>query len=497
MSDHGKWLIDLERKPVGRLPDGLLPVSGYRPEGRPPEEVAIMEKAGAYNAQYVFFEAGQNGRPSTAQALVFVSDDSDDDQQFAILHRRLWSWGGVPLLYRKTAGLVQLFRCAHKPDFVSPSGQIICKPIKTLSVAASIASDDAWWDATRLRNGTLWDDPAVCRTLMSASKSAHKHLIEAVKQLNKELNEEGILKRHLRRRLLILSLLIAYLEERGVFPTDYFGQFQKGATKFFQVLANGKALVTLLADLEERFNGHVFTLEDADRVSLRGSAQLARFAKLVEAHEEVIAFIGNELPRWRDRPDRKAETSETVLTSQLCSHLNSVTRHAPGWDILQFRMEEPDEKHKGRKIDLVPAPSGVNIWVDGRKHADFDPLLPIECKRLPTPSGTDRDEREYVFSKFGSTGGIQRFKAGHHGSQHKLGAMIGYIQHESCDHWGGRVKGWINELVKVGEAGWASSDHLKQVATDTARRLVVLQSAHKRQKSLADISIQHLWIDIS
>ena len=39
--------------------------------------------------------------------------------KFAELHQRLWSWGGVPLLYRKTLGLVQLFRCAHKPDFVS------------------------------------------------------------------------------------------------------------------------------------------------------------------------------------------------------------------------------------------------------------------------------------------------------------------------------------------------------------------------------------------
>ena len=100
------------------------------------------------------------------------------------------------------------------------------------------------------------------------------------------MNEEGILKKHLRRKLLILSLLIAYLEERGVFTSDYFGQFQRGATRFFEVLANGKALVKLLGALEERFNGHVFVLDDADRDALKGSSQLARFAKLVEGREE-------------------------------------------------------------------------------------------------------------------------------------------------------------------------------------------------------------------
>ena len=109
------------------------------------------------------------------------------------------------------------------------------------------------------------------------------------------MNEEGILKKHLRRKLLILSLLIAYLEERGVLLPDYFGQFRKGATKFFEVLANGEGLVNLLAALEERFNGHVFILDDADRESLRGTVNLARFARLVEGREE----LGGQLTLWQ------------------------------------------------------------------------------------------------------------------------------------------------------------------------------------------------------
>jgi hypothetical protein len=189
---------------------------------------------------------------------------------------------------------VQLFRCAHKPDFVSATGQKICKPVKTLKTAATI-SDDPWWDASRLRNGTLWDDPAVCKLMLSAKQAAHKSLINAVRQLNADLNEGGILRKPLRRKLLILSLLIAYLEARGVFLPGFFGKYQKGATKFFQVLANGDALVRLLADLEERFNGHVFILADPDRESLKANGQLSRFAKLVEGREEA----GGQLTLWQ------------------------------------------------------------------------------------------------------------------------------------------------------------------------------------------------------
>jgi hypothetical protein len=301
MNQASEWLRHLDHNISAEI-DGLVRVEGYQREGRPPEEVAMMEKAAHYGADAVFFEAGRNNRPAMAQAFVFVSDGPAKDPHFAELHQRLWSWGGVPLLYRKTAGLVQLFRCAHKPDFVSSKGEIICKPVKTLKIASAI-SKDPWWDASRLRSGTLWDDPSVCKKLLSAKKAAHKRLIDAVRELNDELNKEGILKKHLRRRLLILSLLIAYLEERGVFPSDYFSQFQKGATKFFEVLADGDALVKLLEALEERFNGHVFVLDPADRDLLRTSLQLRRFARMVEAKEEKSGQLTLwELYSFKDLP---------------------------------------------------------------------------------------------------------------------------------------------------------------------------------------------------
>jgi hypothetical protein len=294
MGDHVKWLTDFDGTATTSEVDGLVPVKEYQPEERPPEEVAMMEKAAAYGAHAVFFEAGRNGGPPVAQAFIFASDGPADDPEFAELHKRLWSWGGVPLVYRKTPGLVQLFRCAHRPDFVSATGELVCKPFKTLKTAAAI-SDASWWDAARLRNGTLWDDPAVCKIMLSASKSAHKRLIAAVKRLNSDLNEEGVLKKHLRRKLLILSLLIAYLEERGVLLPDYFDQFHKGTSKFFEILARGDALVNLLAALEERFNGNVFTLDGADRQSLRGNSQLIRFARLVEGRDE----LNGQLTLWQ------------------------------------------------------------------------------------------------------------------------------------------------------------------------------------------------------
>jgi len=274
--------------------DGLVRVAGYLPDGRPPEEVVTMEKAASYGAYAVFFEAGKQGRPGAPQAFLFVDDGPANNPAFAELHKRIWSWGGVPLLYRRIPGLVQLFRCAHKADFISASGDLVCKPVKTLGLASRIVAKEAWWDAERLRNSTLWDDPAACKLLLSASKSAHRRLVDAVSGLHSRLKSSGLLNAGLRRRLLILSLLIAYLEERGVLPADFFGQFTEGATRFFHVLEDGPALVQLLRSLEMRFNGHIFRIHDEDRAALENSTELQDFSTLIEARVEA----GGQLNLW-------------------------------------------------------------------------------------------------------------------------------------------------------------------------------------------------------
>jgi len=275
--------------------DGLVQVRGYQRVGRPPEEVVMMEKARDYGAAAVFFEAVRNEKPPVAQAFIYISDSPEDDPAFAETHQKLWSWGGVPLVYRKLPGCVQLFRCAHGPDFVSKTGEPKCNPVKTLLLASAVSADP-WWNIEQLRNGTLWDDTQACNMLLSAEKSAHRGLIKAVKQLSDVLTKEGILLKHLRRKLLILSLLIAYLEQRKVFEDGYFECFLPGANEFFEVLANGEALVNLLEALEKRFNGNVFSLREADRERLKDSdKQLSRFSKLIEGLE----VAGGQLSLWK------------------------------------------------------------------------------------------------------------------------------------------------------------------------------------------------------
>ena len=143
---------------------------------------------------------------------------------------------------------------------------------------------------------------------------------------------------------------------------------------------------------------------------------------------------------------------------------------------------------------MIASACGPTIWIDGRRCTQFDTLLPIECKRLPTPKDKDRDEREYVINRKATTGGIQRFKAGDHGAAHSRAAIIAYVQAETPQVWFDRLNAWITELDGSEHTGWSLQDLIRSESVVGKTGLTMYRSQHVRAKGLSQIDIRHLWI---
>lgn len=212
---------------------------------------------------------------------------------------------------------------------------------------------------------------------------------------------------------------------------------------------------------------------------------------------ELLSFIADELPRWRDHADRPVEHAETTLTEHLCDHLNSAVYYSTAWSHVQFRTETGDETRGGRKIDLTVKPRAAAIIIEGRRHSQFDALFPIECKRLPTPKEKNRDEREYVITKFGTTGGIQRFKFGYHGAAHTFAAIIAYVQEKSFPHWMDQVNCWIRDLATESNSAWSDFEILQLLSDSSVTEICTLKSEHQREGGLDGCELHHLWVRMS
>lgn len=216
---------------------------------------------------------------------------------------------------------------------------------------------------------------------------------------------------------------------------------------------------------------------------------LPSFAKL-----ELVNFISEQLPLWRDHPDRPQKQGETTLTEHLCDHLNSAVYDSETWSHVQFRTETGDETHAGRRIDLTVKPRAASLIIEGRRHSQFDPLFPIECKRLPTPKEKDRDEREYVITEPGTTGGIQRFKFGHHGATHEFVAMIAFVQGNSFSYWQEKLNCWIRNLAGMPNSAWKDEEVLFTVDENKKSKVCSLVSTVERKRELSVCEMRHLWV---
>ena len=175
----------------------------------------------------------------------------------------------------------------------------------------------------------------------------------------------------------------------------------------------------------------------------------------------IINFMARVLPVWRDDPDRPTQTAEDVLTNHLASALNAAAHLS--FDVIQFSPQNPAQSAGNRTLDLAAKPLLAGVEFEGRRRTIYDVLLPIECKRLPTPPGPRRDDREYVFSRLNTTGGIHRFKAGHHGPRHTRAVMVGYVQSESPNHWYTTINDWLRDLAAV-DPNWNTSELLDPVS---------------------------------
>jgi hypothetical protein len=273
----------------GKPANGLVSVRVNKKTDLAVDERAAVHDARAFQqVDYIYFRRFADGRSS--QIAAYIIDNSDyrlDEKSLAELHRKVWLYGLSPLIYVAWPSRIDILSCVRGPDFwkaeSEESGYFPAESIEigALKTAGEISGELRKYMAFRLADGTFWEDPDN-RKLADHTKVARQSLIQAIVETDEELDGEN---NPVLRRLLLLMVLIKYLEDRRVFPNEgWFGTYRRGARSFFDVLRGGEPeeVLSLLAALERKFNGDIFSLTTEGRQKITKKA-LLRFAELVEA----------------------------------------------------------------------------------------------------------------------------------------------------------------------------------------------------------------------
>ncbi len=165
------------------------------------------------------------------------------------------------------------------------------------------------------------------------------------------------------------------------------------------------------------------------------------------------------------------------------------------------RFDHEEYQTGRRSVDLSASPQ-ESVSFEAVVYTIYDPIVVIECKRLPAPSSSRA--KEYVTGPTPEkiSGGIQRFKLGLHGAKLNLSAIIGYVQDHSACHWHKKINGWISELVSnpIGDGCiWTTDESLKAFEGDTSRGIYSYRSIHSRTGDIVnnEIELHHLWVTMN
>src|SRR5438477_12884516 len=88
---------------------------------------------------------------------------------------------------------------------------------------------------------------------------------------------------------------------------------------------------------------------------------------------KTIDFVHQQLPRWRDDPDRPTEYSEERLNSQLSKFLDARARSE--FPMVYFQREEFQTGR--RRADVSALPSEPTL-IGGKAYSIYEPFLVLE-----------------------------------------------------------------------------------------------------------------------
>lgn len=294
-------------------PSGLLPVQVIaKNKDLPPEEIIALENAGKYGAHYVYFRQFKN-RPSVPQ--VYLYDFTDklgiEDDELTDLHKQLYSSGQVPMFFVFTKKDIRIFNCFESP---SEGKNLKYTPLTTIKIASDLSQkidskneeEFKAFSGRSFDNGTFWENSKYS-TQFKFSNSAYEKLLTELKQALIDIISQDILPAKFARKIIVVSILIKYLEEREdekgnkVFPENFFSRFSKNAKKFTDVFNKSGAYLELLDYLAKHFNGVVFQLEDNERDFIL-EKDLSRFGQFLDGDVEGIQFVFWRLYSFNDLP---------------------------------------------------------------------------------------------------------------------------------------------------------------------------------------------------
>lgn len=234
----------------------------------------VNEKS--FKIDSIYFNTDNNGNSFPAVFLKKVSlFDEKTLEEIADIHKKVWNYKKVLFLYVYSDTEIRIYNCSEKPLIKSKEDFNFEKELQKVEIKAYQFSDkqqleelNKLFSRVAIDSGIVWtlEEAQFIRNKIKLQRRVDKYLVSSLVNTANKLEQQG-LKIDFIHKIILRSLFLLYLEDRGATDKKLYSLYKKGSTSYFNILDDAEATYKLFERLEEDFNGNIFTVERDEQIS--------------------------------------------------------------------------------------------------------------------------------------------------------------------------------------------------------------------------------------
>ncbi|HIP33689.1 MAG TPA: endonuclease [Bacteroidia bacterium] len=248
-------------------------------------QLLTIEKVQDFDIDSIYFctDNLNNSHPGVFLKKI-TSFDTETLKTISNTHKKIWNYKKVVFLYVYSDTEIRIYNCAEKPLIISSEKFDYQKELKKLEIKSYILSDkekleelNNLFSTIAIDTGIIWtiEEAELIRKKINLQRRVDKYLVESLIRTAKQLQDEG-LEIDFIHKIIMRSLFLLYLEDRGATNEIFYSKIRKGAKSYFDILDNVEDTYALFEKLEDYFNGNVFTLGKGEARATKKQLQLIK-----------------------------------------------------------------------------------------------------------------------------------------------------------------------------------------------------------------------------
>ncbi|ENI5460555.1 N-6 DNA methylase [Flavobacterium psychrophilum] len=196
-------------------------------------------------------------------------------KQIAEIQKASWNFQKVLFLYVYTKTEIRIYNCSEKPFGYEENIQEneFTNKLKELELYSCKETDNEklkklniLFSRIAIDTGFIWSsiEAKEIKDKINLQNRVDKFLIQSLINVSRELEEQGLTDKNLIHKLVMRSLFLLYLEDRGATKKEFYGEFSLKAESYLDLLKQGEVnhVYSLFEKLAEDFNGSLFNIEE-------------------------------------------------------------------------------------------------------------------------------------------------------------------------------------------------------------------------------------------